>query len=76
MRTKFRTWRCNDNAEICAPEGRLIVARRIQRREEWEIVSRPVGTLKVLTHTLQPLGMLQLSPNGYAKACIVSCKIY
>jgi len=32
-----------------------MVARRLQRREKWEIVSRPVGTPEVLTHTLKAL---------------------
>ena len=43
---------------IFAPEGRLKIARRFQRRVKWHTERVPEGRLKVLTHTLPaaPLG--------------------
>ena len=37
---------------VFAPEGRLTIARRFQRREEREIDPRPGGTPELFSHTL------------------------
>jgi len=47
------------------PGGRLIIARRVQRREQWEIISRPVGTLEVLTHTPEASGAGRDRPSPW-----------
>jgi hypothetical protein len=49
VRTKLRTKRWNEVAEIFAPEGRPKIARRFQRRGKWETKERPGGTPEVLT---------------------------
>jgi len=52
VRTKLLGKAVDEIAEVSAPEGRLKIARRFQRRGKWETRARPGGTPEVLTPTL------------------------
>ena len=52
VRTAFSIRAVGQAGRICAPEGRLRIARRFQRRVKWNTERVPEGRLKVLTHTL------------------------